>query len=97
MPTVSAARSPQTGLGGFERPATREDGEAPQQMRSASVSRLKLQSIAARSVSLAWQCGPTATGQAPKAIIQPGSDLLDCHTFTRAAANSIARGMPSSW
>jgi len=66
-------------------------------MRSASVSRLKLQSIAARSVCWRGNCGPTATGQQPKAIIQPGSESARLPArFTRARLTR-SPGNASSW
>ena len=45
---------------------------------------------------LARQRGAVAARQQPEAVVQALRDLLDRHRRTRAAASSIASGMPSS-
>ena len=63
---------------------------------SAGLSRSWLQSIVARNVLWLHQRRSMAAGQQTETIVKPRGDLLDGHGGARAAASSMASGMPSS-
>ena len=84
------------GLGGFQREASGEDGQAAEELCSSGESRSWLQSIAPRSV-----CCRAGRSRAPPVrscsrCSSRASIAAGVSSLTRAAASSIARGRPSS-
>ena len=83
-------------LGGVEVESTHEHRQPAEQDPFGSVSSACDQSTDARKRLLARHCGARAAGQQPETVMEAVEDLGQRQARTRAAASSMANGMPSS-